>query len=111
MESLKFLMGVNTVSVYVVNWNLNKEKGSSGYTDARDALLKRIKTFDWIRDPNLNTTIFIDAGNLSAQEVSKYLLEVMDSNDRILVSIVQNLTVDCDGWLHGDIWEWVSART
>lgn len=67
------------MAVYVVTWNLNKE--GAAYQQARTAFLNHLAKYDNTRDSQLETVRWIST-NDSAQQVSDYLRQKLDSNDR-----------------------------
>lgn len=98
------------MSVYFVNWNLNKEKGSAGYSKARADLLSKLASFDRISDQGLESSMFIDAPNWNARDVSDHLRSVMDDNDRLMVVILQYPGSNYSGWLDSNVVNWLNKR-
>lgn len=93
------------MSVYLVTWDLNKEK--SGYHTARENFLNNLKTFEHTKDPGLDSVYFVST-EWSADEVSDDLRSEMDKNDKIVV--VKLLKGNHQGWLNSEVWDWVNSR-
>ncbi|MBO9378078.1 hypothetical protein GG804_15000 [Sphingomonas histidinilytica] len=93
------------MAVYVVTWNLNKE--GAAYTAARATFLKHLAKYDNTQDSGLETVRWIST-NESAQQVSDYLRQKLDDNDRLFVSKVVSGTHA--GWLEKSVWTWINAR-
>lgn len=93
------------MSVYLVTWDLNKEK--SNYAAARNVFLTTLNDFDNIRDPALDSVRFISTP-WSADQVSNHLRTGLDNNDRIVVT--KMVSGEHQGWLHQDVWTWIDAR-
>ncbi|NOD62070.1 MULTISPECIES: hypothetical protein [unclassified Ruegeria] len=93
------------MAVYVVTWNLNKEK--SNYAAARSAFIKQLETYTNKADSGLESVRFIST-NQSADQVDAHLRKKLDTNDRLLVSKMNN--GEHQGWLSKDTWEWINAR-
>jgi hypothetical protein len=93
------------MSVYVVTWNLNKERAN--YANARAEFIKQLDTYEGIRDDKLETVRFVSSAS-SAYQVSEFLRQKLDDNDSLFVS---KLHVGAhSGWLDRDVWAWVDAR-
>ncbi len=93
------------MAVYVVSWNLNKER--SNYNSARAEFLKQFDKYQTKSDSGLESTRFVST-NESANAVSEHLLKKMDTNDRLIVSRMR--TGEHQGWLQKDVWDWINAR-
>lgn len=93
------------MAVYVVTWNLNKE--GAAYQQARAAFLKQLGAYDNTHDSQLETVRWISTTD-SAQQVSDYLLQKLDKNDRLFVSRLASGTHQ--GWLEQTTWDWINAR-
>lgn len=93
------------MAVYVVTWNLNKEKAN--YNAARTAFIAQIETYENCSDGELESVRFISTQRQPA-EISDYLRLKMDDNDRLLVSRMN--VGQHAGWLAKDTWNWISAR-
>jgi hypothetical protein len=93
------------MSVYLVTWDLNKEK--SNYAQARQNLIACLQRYQHIKDPGLDSVWFISTDS-SANQVDADVREKMDSNDRLFVTKV--VTGQHQGWLTKNIWEWINAR-
>lgn len=93
------------MAVYVVVWNLNKEGAS--YANARAKLFELLGKTDYSYSSRLETTAFVSTDS-SADQVSTYLRQAMDDNDRLLVSLL--VRGDYAGWLDQAQTEWLSTR-
>lgn len=93
------------MAVYVVTWNLNKE--GAAYATARTTFLKHLAKYDNTQDSGLETVRWIST-NESAQQVSDYLRQKLDNNDRLFVSKV--VSGAHAGWLEKSVWTWIDAR-
>lgn len=93
------------MAVYVVTWNLNKE--GAAYNTARATFLKHLAKYDNTQDSGLETVRWIST-NESAQQVSDYLRQKLDNNDRLFVSKV--VSGAHAGWLEKSVWTWIDAR-
>jgi hypothetical protein len=93
------------MTVYVVTWNLNKEK--SNYSAARTAFIQQLESYTNKADSGLESVRFIST-NQSADQVDAHLRKKLDANDRLLVSKMNN--GEHQGWLSKDTWEWINAR-
>lgn len=93
------------MAVYVVTWNLNKE--GAAYSTARTAFLKHLGKYDNTLDSSLETVRWIST-NESADQVSDYLRQKLDDDDRLFVSKVVSGTHE--GWLQNSVWTWIYAR-
>ena len=90
--------------VYLVTWNLNKERRN--YDDARKAFLGKLDAYVGIKDA-LESTRFIHT-NATADEVTDDLRSEMDSDDRLFVCKVN--PGQRQGWLSQAVWDWINAR-
>jgi len=93
------------MAVYVVTWNLNKEK--SNYNTARTAFIQQLEKYSNKADSGLESVRFIETTQ-TASEVSDFLIKKMDNNDRLLITKLVN--GNHQGWLSTDVWEWINAR-
>lgn len=93
------------MSVYVVTWNLNKEKPN--YSRAREAFVAQVNTFENVADSGLETVRFLST-SWSAHQISDDLRTKLDSNDRLFVSKLSSSTHQ--GWLDKATWDWINAR-
>lgn len=93
------------MSVYVVTWDLNREKPN--YAQARAAFLKHLEAYENTRDSNLDSVRFISTRS-SADQVDSYLRQKLDDNDRIIVA--QLVRGGHQGWLNKDVWDWINQR-
>ena len=93
------------MSVYLVTWDLNKER--SGYAQARANLIARLGQYEHIKDPGLDS-VWLVSTDWSASEIDTDLRKHMDSNDRIIVTKLAS--GGYQGWLDQKIWDWINAR-
>ncbi len=94
------------MAVFVVTWNLNKER--QNYSYARAEFIKQLEQYQTIGDPGLESVRFISTNN-SAEQVSAHLRQKLDDNDKLFVSKVNR--GEYYGWLNKAVWDWISART
>jgi len=93
------------VAVFVVTWNLNKER--QNYAKARADFISQFDHIEHIADPGLESVMFIEVNN-SAQQISDYLRQKMDNNDCLLVSRLNS--GECAGWVNVNVVEWINTR-
>ena len=93
------------MSVYLVTWDLNKEKPN--YANARAQFLARLNQYDHIKDSGLDSVSFVST-DWTANEVSDDLRRNLDDNDRIVVTKL--VSGNHQGWLAEEAWDWISAR-
>lgn len=93
------------MAVYMVTWNLNKERGN--YNQARQAFIQHLDRYESIRDHGLESVRWINSTD-TVNQVTDDLRLNMDDNDRIFVTKVN--AGQHQGWLHNDIWDWINAR-
>lgn len=93
------------MSVYVVTWNINRNK--SNYNAIREAFLKLVSTYQSKADSGLETIRFISTTE-SADTISAKLRKALDDNDRLLVSRMNS--GQHQGWLDQETWDWINAR-
>ncbi|MBC8648482.1 hypothetical protein GYM54_01845 [Pseudomonas sp. MTM4] len=93
------------MAVYVVTWNLNKERGN--YDAARRAFLQHLERYDNKKDSGLESVRWINTPR-SVHEVDADLRSKLDTNDRIFVCQVTN--GNHQGWLDQPVWDWINAR-
>ena len=93
------------MSVYVVTWNLNKERDN--YATARAELIKRLESYEHTRDSGLESVWFISTTTAPSQ-IDALLRQKFDSNDRLFVSKLNR--GDHQGWLSKTVWDWINAR-
>jgi hypothetical protein len=93
------------MSVFVVSWNLNKEK--SNYNAARAAFITHLQRYPFIRDPQLETVWFLQSA-ATAASVDIDLRVKLDDDDRLVVSKMNR--GEHAGWLNKDVWAWIEAR-
>jgi hypothetical protein len=93
------------MSVYLVTWDLNKER--SGYAQARANLIARLGQYEHIKDSGLDSVWFLST-DWSASEIDTDLRKHMDSDDRIIVTKLAS--GEYQGWLDQKIWDWINTR-
>jgi hypothetical protein len=93
------------MSVYVVTWDLNKEKAN--YAQARDAFLVHLDALENKSDRGLDSVCFVSTA-LSADQISTHLQGKLDNNDRLIV--VKMASGSHQGWLAKDVWDWIRTR-
>jgi hypothetical protein len=93
------------MSVYLVTWELNKEKPN--YGAARTRFLANLDGYESIKDAGLDSVRFIST-SWSAHQVADDLLTTLDKNDRLVVTKLTS--GDHQGWLAQDVWDWINAR-
>ncbi|MEF9419886.1 MULTISPECIES: hypothetical protein [Xanthomonas] len=101
----QFDPGGNAMAVYVVTWNLNKER--SNYDAARRQFIEHLERHPNVQDRGLESVRWVESAG-SALALRDDLRQKLDNNDRIFVSKLsagQN-----DGWLNEDVWDWINRR-
>jgi hypothetical protein len=93
------------MAVYVVTWDLNREKPN--YNQARAAFIAHLERYENTRDSGLDSVRFVST-SWSADQVSADLRQKLDNNDRILVTKL--VRGDHAGWLAKSVWDWINAR-
>jgi hypothetical protein len=93
------------MAVYLVTWDLNREKPN--YGAARAAFVAHLERFQNIKDPGLDSVRFVSTG-WSADQVSADLMMKLDSNDRLVVTKLEPSTHQ--GCLLETVWDWINAR-
>lgn len=93
------------MSVYLVTWDLNKEKPN--YAQARENLITHLSRYQHIKDRGLDSVWFISTDS-SADQVDADVRTRMDNNDRLVVTKL--VRGQHQGWLGQDIWDWINAR-
>ncbi|WP_295943407.1 hypothetical protein [uncultured Xanthomonas sp.] len=93
------------MAVYVVTWNLNKER--SNYDAARRQFIQHLERYPNKQDVGLESVRWVQSTG-TAQQLSDDLRQKLDNNDRLFVS---KLSADqYAGWLAKDVWEWINSR-
>lgn len=91
--------------VYLVTWDLNKEKPN--YDHARDLFLLLFDSYDNIKDSGLDSVRFISTSE-TVSEVFVYLKTRLDEDDRIIITL---LTKDAyAGRIKTIVSDWISQR-
>lgn len=93
------------MSVFVVTWNINKEK--SNYANARSEFIKHLDRYANVGEGGLETVRWVQSTSTS-QQISDDLRTKLDDNDRIFVS---KLAADTHaGWLNKTTWDWITPK-
>lgn len=93
------------MAVYVVTWNLNKER--SNYDAARRQFIQHLERYPNTQDSGLESVRWVQSTG-TAQQLSDDLRQKLDNNDRLFVS---KLSADqYAGWLAKDVWDWIRSR-
>lgn len=93
------------MAVYVVTWDLNKEKPN--YSQARTAFVKHLETMENMKDPGLDSVRFVSTTS-TATQIDAYLRQKLDTNDRLFVSKLHK--GEHQGWLGKNVWAWINTR-
>lgn len=93
------------MAVFLVTWDLNREKPN--YAQARQAFIAHLERYENVRDPGLDSVRFISTSE-TADEISEDLRQKLDTNDRLVVTMMEN--GKHQGWLSKSTWEWIDAR-
>lgn len=93
------------MAVYVVTWDLNKEKPN--YGAARAGFIKHLEGYENTKDSGLDSVRFISTED-TVDQINEYLREKFDNNDRLFISRLRK--GERSGWLNKSIWEWIRAR-
>lgn len=93
------------MSVYVITWNLNKER--QNYDTARRAFIQHLERYDNTKDSGLESVRWISTSS-TAEQVQNDLQTKLDANDRLFVSKLTS--GNHQGWLSKQVWEWINAR-
>ncbi|MDT4818089.1 hypothetical protein FQZ97_511770 [compost metagenome] len=93
------------MTVYVVTWNLNKERNN--YDAARRAFLQHLERYDHTKDGGLESVRWISTTG-TADQVLEDLRAKLDANDRVFLSQVAR--GNHQGWLSQQVWDWINAR-
>lgn len=93
------------MAVFVVTWNINREK--SNYNSARAEFVKLLDTYSNVSDPGLESVRWIETDK-SASDISQHLRTKLDDNDRIFISKVSPGARA--GWLSKTVWDWIDKR-
>ncbi|CAD0313378.1 MULTISPECIES: hypothetical protein [Xanthomonas] len=93
------------MAVYVVTWNLNKER--SNYDAARRQFIQHLERHPNVQDRGLESVRWVQSAG-TAQQLSDDLRQKLDNNDRLFVS---KLNVNQSaGWLDKSVWDWIQTR-
>lgn len=90
--------------VYLVTWDLNKEKPN--YAKARDAFIALLDKFESKKDTGLDSVRFVST-SWDASQVHDYLRKAQDDNDTLFVTRVHKGSAERNGWLNKATWSWI----
>lgn len=93
------------MAVFIVNWNLNKERGN--YDAARREFLQHLERFDHTKDGGLESVRWIST-TWTPDQIHNDLGIKLDTNDRLFIS--QLIPGGHQGWLDNEVWAWINAR-
>jgi hypothetical protein len=93
------------MAVFLVTWDLNRAKPN--YSQARVNFVQHLQQYEHVKDPGLDSVWFISSKS-SVNDIDKFLRQRLDSDDRLIVTQLQQGTHQ--GWLSQSIWDWVNAR-
>lgn len=93
------------MAVYVVTWNLNRER--SNYDAARRQFIQHLERYPNAQDGGLESVRWVQSSG-TAQQLSDDLRQKLDNNDRIFVSKLN--AGQYAGWLNKDVGNWINAR-
>jgi len=93
------------MSVYVVTWNLNKER--QNYDTARRTFIQHLERYDNTKDSGLESVRWISTSS-TAEQLQNDLRTKLDDNDRLFVSKLTS--GNHQGWLSKQVWDWINAR-
>jgi predicted DNA-binding transcriptional regulator AlpA len=93
------------MAVYVVTWNLNKERVN--YDAARRQFIQHLERYPSAKDAGLESVRWVQSSG-SAQQLSDDLRHKLDNNDRIFVS--ELIAGQFAGWLDKDVGNWINSR-
>ncbi|WHX46293.1 hypothetical protein MKY83_07035 [Bacillus sp. FSL M8-0266] len=88
------------MAVYLVTYDLNKS--GQNYEDLYKTLKQQFIAYNHIME-----SCWLVETNNTAQGVYELLKDALDSNDRILVTLI---TDDRQGLLDKDAWQWIRDR-
>jgi hypothetical protein len=92
--------------VYLITWDLNQERAN--YALSRAELIKRLNQYNQIKDPGLDSVVFINT-SLSADQIYNHLKQgVLDANDSIIITKLNS--GEHQGWLRKDVWNWINGK-
>ncbi|ASY85593.1 hypothetical protein ABQW55_017015 [Xanthomonas citri pv. malvacearum] len=93
------------MAVYVVTWNLNKER--SNYDAARRQFIQHLDRYPNTQDRGLESVRWVQSTG-TAQQLSEDLRQKLDNNDRLFVSKLN--ANQSAGWLDKSVWDWIQTR-
>lgn len=93
------------MAVYVVTWNLNKER--TNYAQARKEFIEHLERHSNIGETGLESVRWIST-TMNADQLYNDLATKLDKNDRIFISHVVRGTHK--GWLNQSTWDWINSK-
>lgn len=93
------------MGVYVVTWNLNKER--SNYAQARKEFIEHLERHSNIGDAGLDSVRWIST-TMSADQLYNDLAPKLDTDDRIFISHLAGGTYQ--GWLSQSTADWINSK-
>lgn len=93
------------MTVFVVTWNLNKERGN--YDAARRAFVQHLDHYENTKDQGLESVRWVSTTR-TVDQVTDDLRTKLDANDRLFVCQVAR--GNHQGWLSQQVWDWINAR-
>lgn len=93
------------MAVYVVTWNLNKERVN--YAQARSNFITQLEKYENKADQGLESVRFIFTAQTTDQ-IDAFLRQKLDNNDRLFVTKL--VSGQHQGWLHQTVWDWINSH-
>lgn len=93
------------MSVYLITWDLNKEK--TNYNQARQEFISNLEDFENIKDSGLDSVRFIST-DWDIDKVSDDIRTKLDNNDRLFVIEIKK--GNHQGWLSQKVWDWIDEH-
>jgi len=93
------------MSVYLVTWNLNKERAN--YDRARKDFIAHLETMENAKDAGLESVRWVSTSRTSSA-LKDFLRQKLDDNDRLFVTKLNKQ--EHSGWLTKTVWTWINAR-
>ena len=101
---IKVLMITLQNMIYLVTWDLNKEKPN--YASARANFLARLDQYPNIKDSGLDSVRFLST-TWTAEQVYDDLKVKLDGNDKIIVVSLSGASYY--GYLNKGVWEFIDS--
>jgi hypothetical protein len=96
------------MSVYLVTWDLNREKPN--YASARAAFVANLERYEHTKDPGLDSVRFVST-TWDASQIQVDLRKFMDANDKLfVVRLNRDTGTGHEGWLNQTVWDWIKTR-